>query len=111
MKQKRLLGNRRFRPWPFLFLLVAGAMLVYLFVGTFSVSKALLKEQLDQQIVAIRRHVVTCYALEGRYPDSIDYLEEEYSLSLDRERYVYHYQNLGVNIFPQIAVFSLDPAQ
>lgn len=112
MKQKRLLlNNRCFGIRPFLSLFLGAVMLYWLMIGAFGVSTELDLQRLEQHTAAIRRYVVQCYALEGRYPDSLDYLEENYALSLDREHYVYHYQNLGVNIMPQIAVFELHAAE
>ena len=111
MKQKRLLTKRRLGFKPLLPLLLAAAMLYWLIVGALGVSTALDSQRLEQLTATIRRYVVQCYALEGRYPDSLDYLEKNYSLTLDRERYVYHYQNLGANILPQIAVFALNTVQ
>ena len=36
---------------------------------------------------AIRRASVQCYAIEGRYPPSVEYLEENYGIQIDRDRY------------------------
>lgn len=54
---------------------------------------------------AVRRSVVQCYAIEGRYPKSVDYLAEHYGLIVDREQYVYHYRPVADNLMPEIAVF------
>ena len=57
---------------------------------------------------AVRRAAVQCYALEGSYPSDLTYLEQHYGLMLNHDRYVVHYQSLGSNLMPQIAVFSLE---
>lgn len=46
-----------------------------------------------------------CYALEGRYPADLDYLEDHYGLQLDKTNYGYHYEMFASNIFPNIRVF------
>jgi hypothetical protein len=56
---------------------------------------------------AIVRATVQCYSLEGRYPPDLDYLEINYGLTLDRDRYVYHYQTVGENMMPRIDLFPL----
>ena len=65
----------------------------------------------EHQIVflenAIRRSAVQCYAIEGRFPDSINYLEDNYSLFVDRNRYIVHYEYMGGNLIPQIWVFPI----
>ncbi|MDR0963403.1 MAG: hypothetical protein LBM60_02160 [Clostridium sp.] len=57
---------------------------------------------------AITRAAVQCYALEGRYPQSISYLEEKYGLRVDRDNYTIHYQAFAPNILPDIDVIPLD---
>ena len=56
---------------------------------------------------AARRSAALCYAIEGRYPESINYLAENYSLYLNESKYVYHYRFLGDNLMPEIAVFRI----
>ena len=65
-------------------------------------------EQLIATEQAVRRAAVQCYALEGSYPSDLTYLEQHYGLMLNHDRYVVHYQSLGSNLMPQIAVFSLE---
>lgn len=57
---------------------------------------------------AIVKAAVQCYALESRYPESLAYLEDNYGLTLDREKYVYHYRVYGSNLMPEIEVFSYE---
>lgn len=54
----------------------------------------------------IRRASVQCYAIEGRYPPSIEYLEENYGIQIDRERYHVFYSGFASNIMPEITVNS-----
>jgi len=56
---------------------------------------------------SIRRAVVMAYAVEGRYPESIDYIEENFGIFIDRTRYIVHYQIFATNVFPDIAVIEL----
>jgi hypothetical protein len=53
---------------------------------------------------SVIRAVVSCYAFEGFYPDSIDYLVEHYNLLIDFDRYVVHYGKFADNIIPSIVV-------
>lgn len=55
---------------------------------------------------AIRDYAVQCYALEGAYPEDIQYLEDHYTLSLDRDKYICHYKFIGSNMMPEISVFE-----
>jgi len=56
---------------------------------------------------SISRAVVVCYAIEGRYPESIEYIEEHYGVFIDRTRFVVHYNIFASNIFPEITVIKL----
>ncbi len=53
-----------------------------------------------------RRATVQCYAIEGRYPPSLEYLSENYGVILNSEKYIYHYRVMGMNLMPDMAVFS-----
>lgn len=53
---------------------------------------------------AIRRASVQCYAIEGRYPPSVEYLEEHYGIVIDRERYHVFYDGWASNVMPDITV-------
>lgn len=61
-------------------------------------------EQLQIAADAIERAARQCYALEGAYPPTLDYLEENYGLMLDWTRYHYFYDVIGSNIHPIIEV-------
>lgn len=56
---------------------------------------------------AINRAVVSCYAIEGRYPANMDYLVENYGIQVDAERYVVSYEVFADNIRPQVRVIRL----
>ena len=56
---------------------------------------------------SINRAVVQNYASEGRYPESLSYIEEKYGISIDRTKYVVHYSVFASNILPDIMVIEL----
>jgi len=62
------------------------------------------QEALEAARAAVVRSVMTYYAIEGRFPTGIDYLEERYGLAVDRERFIINYRHHGANIMPQITV-------
>ena len=53
---------------------------------------------------AIRNAAVTCYAVEGAYPDSVEYLREHYRLAYDDSRYLVTYEAFASNRIPNIYV-------
>jgi len=56
---------------------------------------------------SLRRAVVMSYATEGRFPESLEYIEENFGIHIDRTRYVVHYRVFASNILPEIAVIPL----
>lgn len=62
------------------------------------------KEALEK---ALHRNVLLCYTLEGRYPETLDYLLENYPLSYDQEVFVIDYRLQGGNILPEIVILEI----
>ena len=56
---------------------------------------------------SIRRAAVQCYALEGIYQVTIDYLIEHYGIRPDTGRFVVHYQFIADNLLPDILVLPI----
>lgn len=57
---------------------------------------------------ALRSSAVHAYALEGRYPDSLDRLLEEYHIQYDEKKFMIEYVPNGTNLFPMISVLPLN---
>lgn len=53
---------------------------------------------------AVKNAALTCYAVEGAYPEDIDYLREHYGLAYNEERYMIYYDAFASNILPDIRV-------
>ena len=58
---------------------------------------------------SVRRTAAACYASEGFYPPSVDYMEENWGLQYDRDRYVIRYEVFASNLMPQITVLENMP--
>jgi len=56
---------------------------------------------------AVMRTVVHCYALEGRYPPSVAYMEEVYGLQIDRGTFNVVYDIFGSNVMPVVQVLFI----
>lgn len=53
---------------------------------------------------AVKRAAVSCYAVEGFYPDELSYLQSHYGLMYDDSRYVVFYDAFASNLMPTIRV-------
>ena len=59
------------------------------------------RRQLEE---ALRRSAVACYAAEGFYPPSVEYLQQHYGLQIDESRYIVFYEVFAENLMPEITV-------
>ena len=64
------------------------------------------KQQLEQ---ALLRATVACYAAEGIYPPSVEYLEQHYGIQINKNRYTVKYEVIASNLFPDITVLEVKP--
>ena len=80
------------------------ALLVLLGISVMRVRSQADKAGCEQLETSVRRAVTACYALEGAYPQSWEYLAEHYGLLVDESRYTVHYTVTGRNILPEITV-------
>ncbi|MDR3072225.1 MAG: hypothetical protein LBU41_01905 [Clostridiales Family XIII bacterium] len=92
----------------FIVIIVVAIILVWFAVGTLQESND--EQQLKIAESAIARATIQCYALEGRYPPSLDYLTKNYGVTLNTKHFVYYYQSIGENLMPDIQVFPLEGA-
>ncbi len=53
---------------------------------------------------ALIRAVVTCYAVEGKYPPDLDYICQNYGVAVDAERYAVYYDAFASNVMPTVVV-------
>ncbi len=60
---------------------------------------------------AVTRASVQCYAIEGRYPPSVEYLEENYGIHIDRDRYHVFYNGFASNVMPEITINPIEDRQ
>lgn len=72
--------------------------------GAGNVSRQQQAENLKQMQDAISRAVLNCYAIEGSYPASLDYVERHYGLQIDHDRYDVFYEIFAQNLMPEITV-------
>lgn len=61
-------------------------------------------EALDR---ALRRAIVTCYAVEGKYPPDLAYLYQNYGVAVDESRYAVFYDVFASNVMPSVSVRAI----
>ncbi|MBQ4046811.1 MAG: hypothetical protein IJC93_00380 [Clostridia bacterium] len=97
--------NRTFltRLLPTILLLIVAALAVWGIAQTAATSR---ETELEQAYESIRRAVVTCYAIEGRYPQSYEYCKEHYGVRIDEEKYTVIYTVFASNLMPDVTILE-----
>lgn len=60
---------------------------------------------------AVKNAALTCYAVEGAYPDDLEHLREYYGLGYNEERYAVYYDAFASNVMPDIRVVERGQGQ
>ncbi|MEG1931135.1 MAG: hypothetical protein RR131_08350 [Anaerovorax sp.] len=60
---------------------------------------------------ALRRASVQCYATEGVYPPSADYLVAHYGIHINESKYTVRYSGFASNLMPDITVIRKEIQQ
>lgn len=89
---------------PFLLLI---AILVLFIVGISSVDDTTYAKQMESLETALHRSISQCYAVEGVYPPSLEYIKSHYGLTYDEEAFYVDYQPIGSNLYPEATVVFL----
>ncbi|MEF9974402.1 MAG: hypothetical protein RSJ41_09405 [Clostridia bacterium] len=72
-----------------------------------SVDSASQQQQAEMVKRAVKRAALTCFALEGRYPQTLDYLAEHYGLRYNANKYIVRYDAFASNVMPDISVLEI----
>ena len=88
---------------PILFTLVIIALVLFGLTGADESSREEGVRILEE---ALFRAAIHSYAVEGHFPQSLDYITERYGIYIDRTRFIVHYEVFASNILPDIIVFE-----
>lgn len=57
---------------------------------------------------AVMDQALQCYALEGAWPSSLEYLEQHYGLQINHNRYIVAYEVFASNQPPAVTVLTVE---
>lgn len=86
------------------FILLFAAIAVIFVRGLRSTAESEKREALRIAEESVRRAAVSCYATEGRYPESYEYIREHCGVRVNGAKYIVHYEIFASNIMPDISV-------
>lgn len=97
---KKLFTSPRFR----LIYVLCPLVLILFLLGITSINQTTLDKQQESLENAINRNIIHCYAVEGFYPPSLQYMEENYGLTYDKDLFFVDYRPIGANIRPDVTI-------
>lgn len=86
--------------------LIVGALLFF-FTALSNLDKDRGAEGRDQLETSIRRACAACYATEGIYPPTLEYLVDHYGILIDSSSYNVFYEVFSENLMPEITVVEI----
>ncbi len=63
-------------------------------------------EQLRLAHENISRAIITCYAIEGRYPENFEYMKKNYGVIINEDKYTVYYSIFSENIMPDVTIIE-----
>ena len=87
-------------------LLFAGIIAIFVVsLGNAKESSAAEERRIAEE--SIRRAVVSCYAIEGTYPESYEYIKDNYRVRIDESKYFVRYEVFASNIMPEFRIVEV----
>lgn len=88
-----------------LFAVAFFAVIAVMMIVAFGSTGEARKEQAVRSATdSIRRAIMTCYAIEGSYPESFEYIKENYGVYIDEDVYKVFYDVFASNMMPGFTV-------
>ncbi len=82
------------------FILIASLLLF----GINKTSRIVKQEEAQLLYNAIDKAIVSCYAIEGRYPESLHYIVDNYGIIINEDRFLVSYEAFAANVKPSLRV-------
>ena len=92
-------------------ILIFGAMLVWFIIAVSNTDESANRRELAAVKSTIENGITMCYAIEGAYPESVEYLSENYGLNYDEDKYIVRYDRFADNIRPTVSVIERQAAK
>ena len=87
--------------------LIAAVLIWIILTSVGNLSAGSREEEKQHLEEALRRAAVSCYASEGYYPPSVEYITQHYGIQIDTENFRVFYDVFAENLMPQIDVMVL----
>ena len=82
------------------------AIMIWLIVSVSNAESSAEKNRSEAMYTTIMNSASLGYSIEGEYPPDIEYLENNYGVKIDRDKYLVHYEYFGANIRPTVTIIE-----
>lgn len=86
-------------------ILFFGLFLGLIWIGLSNINKSTENLDIDRVKNSLDTALISCYSVEGHYPENIQYLKKYYGFTYDINSYFITYDRQGDNIYPNIYVY------
>ena len=86
-------------------ILFFGLFLILILFGFSNINKSTENLDIDRVKNSLNTALITCYSVEGQYPESVEYLKKYYGFTYDTSSYSISYEWQGVNVYPNTYVY------
>lgn len=104
----RLFKKKKFISGPVFGVLLFVFCFVFFLIAIANVSDEVDENEITALENAIDKAVSTCYAIEGAYPENIEYIEDNYGVVIDHKKFLVVYDILGPNVRPSVMVAPIE---
>ncbi|MDE7363128.1 MAG: hypothetical protein K2N38_14490 [Oscillospiraceae bacterium] len=87
------------------------AMIVWFLLAMRSADSSTKQRELSALKATVENGVTMCYAIEGAYPENVEYLMNNYGLVYDKDKYIVDYDCFADNIRPTVNVIERQAAK
>lgn len=79
-------------------------IIIWLVVSLNNTSDTARRQECAAVKSTLENGITMCYAIEGAYPPSAEYLSEYYGVTYDAAKYIVHYDYFADNVRPSVRV-------
>ncbi len=89
-------------------MIIFTAIAVLFFLAVDATGRSSIAREQESLENALARDIVQCYAIEGRYPPSLEYLEQHYGLTYDKKTFFIDYMPIAANLYPDVTILLIN---
>lgn len=87
-------------------ILVLAVIIIAIIYGLQTSNTAMLRQEKNQLKETIEHAIVQCYAMEGRYPESLEELKTVHQIQIDEHKFNVYYEYNGANLMPRVDIIE-----